>query len=236
MRTVTFSNAQVQKYLNQNFVGCITNTHGDRSAGASFAHQPSDAPGPCGRGAGRQNVQTVFLTPQGELLHVASGYLSAQVLLEEMKFARQLWEQLKTGDESRKRQLVDEHRKRLHSLGYNDREISKANDPGFDLKLKSLSPADIGLDIPSFPVLGMPENMPVSLGQDVSKVRVLKDHDFVMKNPLVSVQQFDRNVTELVGQGTSFFGSHSSLKEFVDGFNQQSKPLRERLDGRASID
>ena len=236
MRTVTFSNVQVQKYLNQNFVGCITNTHGDRSSGASFAHKPSDAPGPCGRGAGRQNVQTVFLTPQGELLHVASGFLSAQILLEEMKFAHQLWEQLKSGGEGRKQQLVDEHRKRLHTLGFNDREISEANDPGFDLKLKSLSPADIGFDIPAFPILGIPENVPVSLGQEVSQVRVLKDHDFVMKNPLVSVQQFDRNVTELVGEGPSFFGSHSSLNEFVERFNQQSKPIREMLDGRASID
>jgi hypothetical protein len=232
MRTVTFSNAEVQKLLNQQWMSCLTNTMGDRNAGASLAHAPTDPAGPCGIGAGRQNVQTLFLTPKGEIFHVVSGYLDAKTLLEEIGFARQLWEQIKTESEERKRIVVEVHRRRLQELGYSEREIAEAKTPAFDLRLKQLSPSDLGFDVPDFSFPGLPEGMPQPFSSDIQKWRVLKDHDFVMGHPLISIQQFNRQVSQLVGEGSTFFGSHAALNGLPEEFNEQAERLRQMFKQR----
>ena len=223
MRTVSFSNAQVQDVLKREFVCCSTNTQGDRSAGASLAHAPTDPPGPCGRGAGRQNIQVVFLTPEGNVFHVVSGYLDADSLLDEITFARETWLELKGADSEAKDVVKSKHRHRLGSLGYTDREIREVGTPNFELRLKGRSPADLGFEFPKLPGLELPGDTPLPFGEDLSRLRTLKDHHYAMHHPLIPYRQFDQNVSELVGEGSSFFGSHSALNGIPEGFNQQVK-------------
>ena len=44
-----------------------------------------------------------------------------------------------------------------------------------------------------------------------------------MHHPLIPYRQFDQKVSELVGEGVSFFGSHSALNGIPEGFNQQMR-------------
>ena len=66
--------------LNEDFVCATINTEGDPTAGASVGHAPTDSCGSSFRGIGRQNVQCLFLTPKGEIFHVASGFRGADDL------------------------------------------------------------------------------------------------------------------------------------------------------------
>ena len=223
MRTVSFSNAQVQDVLNKEFVCCSTNTLGDRSAGASLAHAPTDPPGPCGRGAGRQNIQVVFLTPEGQVFHVVSGYLDSVALLDEITFAREIWMEVNEAESEAKEVVENKHQQRLDSLGYTNREIRGVGTPNFELRLKGLSPADLGFEFPKLPGLELPGGTPLPFGEDLSRLRTLKDHHYAMHHPLIPYRQFDQKVSELVGEGVSFFGSHSALNGIPEGFNQQMR-------------
>ncbi len=224
MRTVSFSNAKVQNALNHNFVCCFTNTQGDPSAGASFAHAPSDAPGPCARGAGRQNVQTIFLTPAGEIFHVATGYLDPDELLTEAAFALQLYADLQRSG-GREPALVAAHGKRLRQLGFSSQQIDAPANPLTDMMLSGPNPQDFGIRMPK------PQDFGVNLGGkaggmfemfgDVTRQRMLKDHRFVMANPLLSYQAFDNDPRSLVGHHQSFFGSNAAMNGIGPAINSQ---------------
>ncbi len=94
MRAGTLSNRKVQRLLKDRFVCAWVNTEGQKSAGASFAHEPGEAAPSCVRGNGKQNVQMIFLTPQGEIFHVLAGYINADQLAEELEFARKTYEKV----------------------------------------------------------------------------------------------------------------------------------------------
>ena len=115
MRTVTFSEPSVQNLLNQNFVNTFSNTRGDPTAGQSIKHRPTDPAGQCIRGNGKQNVQTLFMTPEGEIFHVATGFLSADDLQEEAKFSLKLFDEIQKNRDSnqRRRWSPKSHRDRL---------------------------------------------------------------------------------------------------------------------------
>src|SRR5579859_5723258 len=106
MRTVSFSSPAVQKTLSDRFICARINTTGEATAGSSFSHAPSDPPGPCLRGSGRQNIQLIFLTPQGELLHTLTGYVGPGDLADELKFALATYEAQKDEPPDNGRQAV----------------------------------------------------------------------------------------------------------------------------------
>ena len=133
MRTVSFSHPAVRRMAKNDFVCTYTNTEGDPTSGASISHRPSDPPGPCIRGNGKQNVQTLFLTPQGEVFHVATGFLSGDDLAEEMKFAGNMFNKLKSETNASKRRdwVVQTHQNRLQSAGFSRQEIESP--PGMEM-------------------------------------------------------------------------------------------------------
>ncbi len=231
MRTVSFSHEEVQNVLNNHFVCSYTNTEGDPSAGSSFAHSPDDAPGPCGRGAGRQNVQTLFMTPAGEIFHVASGYLEPRDLLDEANFARQLFADLRRSGKRGREVVVAAHRQRLNRLGFSNQEIAAPENQFADLLLSGPNPQDFGIQMPKPQDFGMNIGGPAGdLFGDVARQRILKDHRFVMAHPLIPRQAFESNPQPLVGRQHSFFGSHSAM----NGFNQQISQGLNRQSGGAS--
>jgi hypothetical protein len=93
---VTLSNPDVKKALAPRFVLATLDSTGDPESGESIRHAP-DAPGSdLLRGNGEHNLQLLFLTPQGEILHALAGYVSAQELLVEIELALKLHEALRS--------------------------------------------------------------------------------------------------------------------------------------------
>ena len=123
MRTVSFSSAPVQKMLKSDFVCSTINIDGDPTAGASLAHAPTDSCGSSSRGIGRPNVQTLFLSPAGEILHVASGYVGPKDMAKEIRFAKKLHDATKKSPENAKTIVANLHANRLKELGFNKADI-----------------------------------------------------------------------------------------------------------------
>jgi hypothetical protein len=214
MRTVTFSNHDVQEVLNHDFVCFYTDTTGDPSAGASFQHAANEPPGPCGRGAGRQNVQTLFLTPDGEIFHVVTGFISPDELIEELSFSRNLFAKLLKGESARAAETtVAEHQRRLRTLEFSPTQITSQSNFMTDLFLSGPNPQDFGMNVPG--MSGTPF-------QDIDRQRILRDSQFVIAHPLMTREEFEQDPGELVGHHKSFFGSHSMMNgigEMMGGNN-----------------
>lgn len=87
---MSFSNKDVQEALHKNFACVVENTAGDEVAGSSFAHSPKDPPPSCIRGNGEHNLQMLFLTPKGELLHGVAGFVEPTDLLDEIAFGAEV--------------------------------------------------------------------------------------------------------------------------------------------------
>ncbi len=193
MRTVSFSNKSVRKLLNNEFVNTFSNTTGDPTAGKSIWHSPDDSPGHCERGLGEQNVQTLFMTPEGKIFHAASGYLSPDDLLAEIRFAKGLFVRLKESGFGSKGLVREAHRERLKDLGYPEEEIAGAmsNDP--------FKAADL--------VQGV-EGGSIFAGK--TKKAVLAGNAFSIEHPLMDYRTFEEDPTVLVGKGSSAFVSQAN--------------------------
>ena len=129
MRTVSFSAEPVRKILNENFVCSVINTTGDPTAGSSMGHAPDDSPGMCTRGIGKQNVQCLFLTSQGQLFHTASGYRSPEDLVEELQFAFETFRLMKRRPSNATAIVRDMHVERLKRQGFHASDISQPPSP-----------------------------------------------------------------------------------------------------------
>jgi len=112
----------VQREISKHFVCARTDTTGDPTAGGSFAHKPGDAEPTCVRGNGKQNVQMLFLTPQGEIFHVLTGYIGAAELAADLKRTRALFGKVMAEpDLDRREQIVAQaHETRRGELADSD--------------------------------------------------------------------------------------------------------------------
>lgn len=215
MRTVSFSQPQVQPILSRDFVCFTSSTEGDPTAGESIRHRPNDPAGPCLRGNGQQNVQTLFLTPQGEIFHAASGYLSADDLLEEVRFARDLFSELRSlSAEDRIAEVRRRHRDRLVQLEFTSDEI-ESRGPNFGMGMNMpLTMPDLkqfqGFPGGSQPAKLQSGNPPPDLFKPFVRRQILVDHQFCLDHPCLSAASFERDPTPLLGTGKSFFMSQSS--------------------------
>lgn len=229
MRTVSFSDNQVRKILNEEFVCCFTNTTGEDSVGSSISHDPSDEPGTCGKTAGRQNVQTFFMTPKSEIFHVAAGFHSPEDLLRELKFADGLYSGLNKTKTSRKKFVAAQHVRRLKSLGFTQREIY-GDDSSISRTAERFSGEDLGMEMPRFNFGGLvPGNKILDQFSDVHKARTFKDHQYLVANPLITRANFERTPQELTGYGKSFFASNSHMSKSLGKNNEAMKAVNGQL-------
>lgn len=202
MRTVSFSKAPVQTKLENEFLCSYTDITGTKNTGKSFKHAPQDAPGSCGRGAGRQNVQTIFLTPRGKIFHVATGYLSSDDLMGELEFASSTYDAIQDSNpQQATRELVGIHAQRMSDLGFSRDQIYNPSE--FQEMKTGFSPSDLGFTSSKNSIFG-----------DIGANRMLRDAQFTMRNPLMSRSEFMSNPTELVGSRPSFFGSNIDMNKF----------------------
>ena len=220
MRTVSFSKESVRETLKDDFVCTHSSIEGDRSAGHSLKHRPQDTPGLCGRGAGRQNVQTVFLTPNNEIFHVVTGFLDGDDLLEETRFAKRVFRELGRRPKQAAAMVVALHTQRLRDLGFDMKEIQAPENMMSEMLATSFSPEDLGMQFgrKTSGIGSKNDNM----FQQMNRQRILKDHRFVMNNPLLERAAFDAAPQELVGRHSSFFGSAGGPQtEFIQQMNQR---------------
>ena len=199
MRTVTFSDRNVRNSIHRNFVPFCSNIEGDPTAGESIGHAPSEPAGDCIRGNGRQNVQTIFMTPDQEIFHVATGFLSPKDMLQEMQFADQLFQSLNSENENRHDLVRTSHQDVLSNLG--SREI----DP-------SQFAESMGEMFKSAQSGGM-----VNPFQQLTNQFITDDQRFMVKRPLIRRTDFERDPGELVGRGKTFFSSSKSSNQHFFG-------------------
>ena len=212
MRTVSFSEPRLQNVLNQRFVNTFTSTEGDRTSGQSIWHRPTDPAGTCVRGNGRQNVQILFLTPDGEIMHAASGYQSSEDLWQEAEFAFDLFTKLKTRTGNSRADLVAQvHRDRLADSSHQPNWMTSgiSGNAGGNLlgnmKGNGLT-SNGGIATRNSPA----PNVGADLFSQMIQMETRRDQQFLIDHPLVPYQQFERDPTRLVGNGNSFFASSSS--------------------------
>ncbi len=206
MRTVSFSQPQTRRFLNQNFINTFNDTTGDPTSGQSICHQPDDPSGTCIRGNGKQNVQTLFLTPKGNIFHAATGFLSPEDLLAEAKFAIKLFEDLTQEKQSDRGHVTQAHQKRLASKGFSETEIANPNPL---LRMMGRIPTFANGNLATNKTV----NQPAAANQvfdAMVRQQFLKDQQFSILHPLMSWEQLQRDPTPLVGNGRSFFSSSSS--------------------------
>ena len=218
MRTVSFADNQVQKAISNNFVSTYTNIEGDPTSGMSFEHAPNTPAGQCGSTAGRQNVQTIFMTPKKEIFHVACGFQTPEELLKEMKLASGLFQSLqKQKDDAARRGVVTKlHQKELAKVQKNTNQNSpfrmftgsKGHLPD---QLMSMAPSDQGFN------LGGSDQ----LSSAIVNSRLAKDHDYLIRHPLIQQEQFSQDPGELVGRGKTFFGTMNHGSNFGSDFGMR---------------
>jgi hypothetical protein len=225
MRTVTFSSHAVQRTLNSDFVCTMIITTGDPSAGTSCKHAPTDAPGPCSRGIGHQNVQCLFLTPRGEIFHAASGYLSAEELEKELMFAKDCYVRMKQNPAQARQIDTQMHAQRLKELGYSEAEIRQPRQHFFggsglvlfgqqNEPARNSNTGRPGAGQPGFfPGFGNGGNFFEQMLEGQTKRIVLNDHKFSIEHPLLPMKDFMRQPQLLVGhEKTSFMSVGSGGK------------------------
>lgn len=86
MRTVTFSNPEIIKTLNAEFVCAWVNKRPDEP----FEHLPDKAGCGLAMGAGFTNVTSVFCASDGTVIHAMPGFLSIIDFKNHLNFARAL--------------------------------------------------------------------------------------------------------------------------------------------------
>ena len=210
MRTVSFSSPDVRNLLNNQFINVFTDTTGDPTAGRSIGHAPGEPAGFCIRGNGQQNVQTIFMTPAGEIFHVATGFLSPEELATEVRFALQVFHRISSVVSDNRKIVVDAHRQRLSDSGFDSNQISSR------IPMQMMMS---GTEMPGMSQLPSSGDNPAGKlsAPDMDNVfsgfvrqQFLTDNRFSMDYPLITWKSLQEDPAKLVGNGQSFFSSSSS--------------------------
>ena len=164
------------------------------------------------RGNGKQNVQTIFMTPDGDIFHVATGFLPPEDLANEIEFAGKLFSAMQKERGPKDDLVATTHRRRLLDLGFNDNQIDSQN--GFEQMMMMQNSMNGRGSL-----AGSPRGRNSRSGNrgamngmfdSLIKGQFLADNKFSIQYPLVDYETFEDDPTPLVGDGTSFFASQSS--------------------------
>jgi hypothetical protein len=197
MRMLSFADRDVQRELTPQFVLLSTNMEGTLGAGRSVGHLPKDEPGLCPPRLAHQNCQVYFLTPRLEMFHAATGFLSPADLAKEAQFAEDLFTAIQKRSKRAKETVVAAHRDFLKKQGFTDRDLAGSATP-----TQRLLANGTGLNLP----LGGAPNVENLFGS-IERGRILRDHQYLMEYPLISLADFERDPTPLVGHANFAFQS-----------------------------
>lgn len=199
MRVVSYVDPRVQAATRERFVPLSTNMERMPGAGSSVGHMPSDEPGLCPSRLAHQNCQAFFLTPELEIFHAATGFLTADELLTEMEFAAKLFANIRKSPAQAKQAVAAAHQQRLRDWGFKDEEI---NQPKNDLAGLFGLPG-----LPEQPGLPAEDGAGFDMFGGLAKQRVLADHRYLIEHPLIPAVEFERDPSPLVGSAEFVFQS-----------------------------
>lgn len=202
MRMVSFADRDVQRELSPQFVLLSTNMEGKLGAGRSVGHLPKDEPGLCPPRLAHQNCQVYFLTPQLKMFHAATGFLSPEDLAKETQFAEELFSAIQKRPKAAVETVVNFHRGYLKKQGFTDRDLAGPADPAERLLANST-----GLNLP---LVGVPNAGPPNMQNlfgGIERGRILRDHQYLMEYPLISLADFEQDPTPLIGHANFAFQS-----------------------------
>lgn len=197
MRMVSFADRNVQRNLSPQFVLLSTNMEGKLGAGRSVGHLPKDEPGLCPPRLAHQNCQVFFLTPRLEMFHAATGFLSPADLAQQARFAEELFAAMQKRPRFAAETVAAAHRAALKKQGFTDRDLAGPTDPtekllahsmGFNLQPGGQASID-------------------NLFGGIERGRILRDHQYLLENPLITLADFERDPTPLVGHAQFAFQS-----------------------------
>ena len=208
MRTVSFSSPSVKRQMNKDFVCLSINTEGDPSAGSSQAHAPGDRAGRCAPGIGNQNVQTVFLTPEGQIFHTASGFQDGPQLVREMDFATNLFRKLKESPELAEQTVRTDHHQRMLKAGYSPQQLQQA---------ASRSRFPFGRNPFTSAQINGTGNSPFNIFSAKTERSRMLDYEFSQKYAMLEWDQFERNPRLLVGDAVTAFASGNASGGKIGG-------------------
>ncbi len=229
MRTVSFSSPPIQQVLSDNFICHIVNSEGDPSAGMSQAHAPTDPAGLCSPGIGSQNVQTLFLTPDGDIFHTASGFRGPEALADEIQFAGELFQGIQAAPELARQTIPAMQRQRMLDAGIDDRMLDA--DPRTEVAqmMNELRASVTGFGhsngMQGSLLTGMrhgrmPQQMQ-QLGDSIFAGKTqqarMQDYRFAVHHPMMPLDEFLDNPRSLVGNGVSAFASGSASGGQIGG-------------------
>jgi hypothetical protein len=196
MRVVSYVDPRVQAAAREWFVPLSTNMERMAGAGSSVGHMPSDPPGLCPSRLAHQNCQAFFLTPNLEIFHAATGFLTADELFTEMDFAGKLFAKIRNEPSRAKQTVAAAHSERLREMGFKDDEIAQPKN-----ELAGL----LGFD--GLPAVPGAEGVGFEMFGGMAKQRILTDHRYLIEHPLISAAEFERDPSPLVGISDFVFQS-----------------------------
>lgn len=230
MRTVSFASAPVNEMLNNDFVCHVINTEGDPAAGSSQAHAPSDPGGRCSEGLGNQNVQALFLTPEGNIFHTASGFCGPRKFRQELQFAQELFEEIRQAPEKAEEIVMTSHRKRMVAEGIS--EDSFNSEPERRTTASDLLRSRAGdamrrsgrtSSVPSaFEMLSKFGNV----FSDKQKRTKELDYQFALRCPMMPLEELEQNPRLLVGRGVTSFASGNASGGRIGGSSRPNQSSR----------
>ena len=203
MRTVSFSSAPVRDLLNTRFENSFLTSIGDTSAGSSVGHAPTDSAGRCSRGIGRQNVQCLFMTPDGRLFPTASGFRNADELLTELQFALKTFDAIRKSPRDASEIVAQAHKQRLLDGGFSEEQIRRPANSPFAL-MAQLN--DLGGSSQSESPFSSVDGVFAAKTQQAE----LADGQFMMTRPLIPFAEFLADPRQLTGNESSAFSSTSN--------------------------
>lgn len=89
-----------------------------------------------------------------------------------------------------------------------------------DLEINIPNMKDFAVDVPA---------AGANFFQDIGRQRILQDHKFVMRNPLITSQEFEKNPQALVGHHKSFFGTNAAMNGLGEMMNKAINARRKRF-------
>jgi hypothetical protein len=196
MRMVSFADQDVQREVSPDFVLLSTNMEGKLGAGRSVGHLPKDEPGFCPPRLAHQNCQVYFLTPRLEMFHAATGFLSPADLTKEAQFAEELFAAIQKRPKAAAQTVVAAHREALKKQGFTDRDLAGPANP-----VERLVASSTGMD------LQLGQGNIGGMFSSIERGRILRDHQYLMEYPLISLADFERDPTPLVGHAAFAFQS-----------------------------
>lgn len=202
MRTVSFSSEPVRETLRQKFICTYINTEGDPSAGSSIGHAPSDSAGQCTRGIGKQNVQCLFLTPQGNIFHAASGFRDSEELHKELDFALNTFKAVQKKPSASPQIVRDLHIERLKQQGFDDNVINSKPSP-FD----TVAALQDTIGRHAFRKQSSPFDAVNRVFAAKGRNAELADGRFAIQHPMMPIRKLLENPSVLVGNEKTAFSS-----------------------------